>query len=168
MSDVFEKIIQWAHDRNLIEGSTPKAQMLKLVEECGEVAEAMYRSDIDGVRDGVGDCIVVLTILLAQYGLNCAPVRKANVLRAAPMIGAESFSFAALVAAVGQIASNIARGKDAEEVADNIHDAACALYALCEIVGLHYDTCVESAYNEIKDRKGRMVDGVFIKEADNG
>jgi len=24
--------------------------------------------------------------------------------------------------------------------------------------------CLQSAYNEIKDRKGRMVDGVFVKE----
>jgi hypothetical protein len=27
--------------------------------------------------------------------------------------------------------------------------------------------CLEVAYNDIKDRKGKMVDGVFIKEGDN-
>ena len=26
--------------------------------------------------------------------------------------------------------------------------------------------CLDQAYNDIKDRKGRMIDGIFIKEAD--
>ncbi len=26
--------------------------------------------------------------------------------------------------------------------------------------------CIEMAYNEIKDRKGKMINGVFVKEAD--
>lgn len=28
------------------------------------------------------------------------------------------------------------------------------------------DTCLKIAYDEIKDRKGKMIDGVFVKEAD--
>ena len=30
--------------------------------------------------------------------------------------------------------------------------------------GLTVQDCLEHAYNDIKDRKGTMVDGVFIKE----
>jgi hypothetical protein len=26
--------------------------------------------------------------------------------------------------------------------------------------------CLDAAYNDIKDRKGKMIDGVFVKEAD--
>ena len=26
------------------------------------------------------------------------------------------------------------------------------------------DDCLETAYNDIKDRKGKMVDGVFVKQ----
>jgi hypothetical protein len=26
--------------------------------------------------------------------------------------------------------------------------------------------CLEKAWNDIKDRKGRMVDGIFVKEGD--
>jgi hypothetical protein len=33
--------------------------------------------------------------------------------------------------------------------------------------GLKMNDCLEVAYNDIKDRKGKMVDGVFIKEGDN-
>ena len=33
--------------------------------------------------------------------------------------------------------------------------------------GVTIDECLEIAYNDIKDRKGKMVDGVFIKEGDD-
>jgi hypothetical protein len=32
--------------------------------------------------------------------------------------------------------------------------------------GLTMEECLSVAYNDIKDRKGMMVDGVFIKESD--
>ena len=31
---------------------------------------------------------------------------------------------------------------------------------------LDFKDCVESAYNEIADRKGKMIDGTFVKEGD--
>ena len=29
---------------------------------------------------------------------------------------------------------------------------------------LTIDDCLETAYNDIKDRKGKMIDGVFVKQ----
>jgi phosphoribosyl-ATP pyrophosphohydrolase len=63
-------IRQWAEDRNLIAGSTTAAQFVKLVEEAGEMLLAHENDDPDGVKDGAGDVIVVLTILAAQIGAN--------------------------------------------------------------------------------------------------
>lgn len=94
----FEDIRNWAEDRNLIEGSDPKSQMLKLTEELGELAHAIARDNKSEIVDALGDLIVVATILAAQYD-----------------------------------------------------------WAVEE--------CIEHAWHEIKDRKGRMVDGIFIKEA---
>ena len=68
--DIFEKIEQWAQDRNLIDGATPQAQMLKLMEEMGELANGICRDNQELVEDSIGDCVVVLTILAAQRGLN--------------------------------------------------------------------------------------------------
>lgn len=99
LGELAEFIRGWAHDRNLIEGSTPEKQFLKLMEEVGETASAQARGNLDGIKDGIGDAFVVLTILAAQNGLNIAD-------------------------------------------------------------------CVSAAWDEIKGRKGRMVDGVFIKEGD--
>lgn len=96
-TNVFDKIVAWANDRNLVQGATPQAQMLKMTEEVGELAHAIARNDRDKIIDGIGDCVVVLTILAAQHGL-------------------------------------------------------------------FLEFCTQAAYNEIKDRKGKMVNGVFIKE----
>jgi len=34
--------------------------------------------------------------------------------------------------------------------------------------GLTIEECLEYAYNDIKDRTGKMVDGVFVKDNTNG
>ena len=99
MNTRFEDILGWARERNLIAGANPQAQMLKGMEEFGEVAAAVARKNTEGVKDGIGDVVVVLTILAAQHGI-------------------------------------------------------------------HIADCIDHAWHEIKDRKGRMVDGIFIKESD--
>lgn len=94
-----DRIRAWANDRNLIEGATAQAQCVKLFEEGGEVAHAVARGNRDALKDGIGDMVVVLTILAAQNGLTL-------------------------------------------------------------------EECVAAAYYEIKDRTGRMVDGVFVKDSE--
>ena len=95
MNNLIEKVKQWHYDRNLIEGSTDKAQMNKLYEEVKELNESVYYRK--NPIDDIGDIMVVLI--------------------------------------------NIA-----------------------ERNGLTLEQCLEHAYNDIKDRKGKMVDGVFVKE----
>lgn len=89
-------VIQWAKDRNLIEGSDPKTQMLKCISECGELADNIIKEN--DVRDDIGDVLVTLIIIAEQYGLTL-------------------------------------------------------------------DECLEVAWNDIRDRKGKMVNGCYIKEA---
>ena len=97
MNETINKVIQWANERNLILGSDPKSQALKLVSEVGELADNINkRADC---RDDIGDCLVVLTIIAEQKG-----------------------------------------------------------YTIQE--------CLDIAYNDIKDRKGVMFNGCFVKETD--
>lgn len=53
------------------------------------------------------------------------------------------------------------------EIIDGIGDSIVTLIILAEQLGLDVEDCLESAYNEIKDRKGKLVNGLFVKEADN-
>ena len=40
------------------------------------------------------------------------------------------------------------------------------LHDIAKEYGTSLEETLEMAYNEIKDRKGKMIDGVFVKEAD--
>jgi NTP pyrophosphatase (non-canonical NTP hydrolase) len=69
-----------------------------------------------------------------------------------------------LVSEVGELSDNLAKGRD---VKDDIGDC---LVVLNNIALMHDTTlaeCLQVAYDDIKDRKGKMQpNGVFIKELD--
>ncbi len=94
----FTRIRNWAHDRNLIEGSSNPSQFLKLLEEVGELSHAIQKSNTTEFVDAIGDVVVVLTIMAAQRNVNI-------------------------------------------------------------------EDCIDHAWHEIKDRKGKMINGVFVKES---
>jgi len=54
-----------------------------------------------------------------------------------------------------------------EEIVDAIGDIQVVLGVMCAQLGLNIDACRETAWEVIKDRKGRMIDGVFVKENQN-
>jgi NTP pyrophosphatase (non-canonical NTP hydrolase) len=47
---------------------------------------------------------------------------------------------------------------------DDIGDIVVVLINIAERNGLSLEQCLEHAYNDIKDRKGKMIDGVFVKD----
>jgi NTP pyrophosphatase (non-canonical NTP hydrolase) len=63
----------------------------------------------------------------------------------------------------GELAAGIARG-DKEKIVDSIGDAIVVLTIMAAQCGMPVEACIESAWQEIKDRKGRMVDGIFVKD----
>ena len=70
------RVENWGEERGLlnVEKFTQdlidtNAQTLKLMEEVGELAKAVAYRDEEALKDGIGDCAVVLIILAAQYGL---------------------------------------------------------------------------------------------------
>lgn len=67
------------------------------------------------------------------------------------------------VSEVGELADALIHN-DMEEIKDAIGDICVTLIILANQLGLNYDECLESAYNEIKNRKGKTVGGTFIRE----
>jgi NTP pyrophosphatase (non-canonical NTP hydrolase) len=94
---VVKKVIEWHYERNLIEGSSDKDQLLKLLEEMAELSDSVVNNR--DIKDDIGDMLVVM--------LN-----------------------------------------------------------ICERNKIKLYDCLVVAYNDIKDRKGKMVDGIFVKEED--
>tara|TARA_Y100000590_G_scaffold345698_3_gene395525 strand:- start:11744 stop:12142 length:399 start_codon:yes stop_codon:yes gene_type:complete len=94
---LISKVILWHRDRNLIDGSSDKDQVLKLAQELGELSDSVCKNK--DIKDDIGDMLVVMLNIVERNGLSLSE-------------------------------------------------------------------CLETAYDDIKDRKGKMVDGVFVKEED--
>ena len=94
---LIDRVISWHYDRNLIEGSSDKDQVLKLAQELGELSDSVCKGK--DIRDDIGDMLVVM--------LNIA-----------------------------------------------------------ERNGVILSECLQQAWNDIKNRKGRMIDGIFVKATD--
>lgn len=150
LQQLIKNIEQWAEDHNLIKGSTPRRQKLKLMEEFGELCGGIAKNKPDVIKDSIGGCFIVITILNKQVG---NPSDKVDV-----------FTFGDDELYIEDIVTHISE----------YFDESC-LYPL-EIVGdlqiiakqygLDFKDCVQYAYNQVKNRKGKMVDGFWIKELD--
>lgn len=62
---------------------------------------------------------------------------------------------------LGELSDSVCKGKS---VADDIGDMMVVLINIAERNKLRLVDCLEVAWNDIKDRKGKMVDGIFVKE----
>lgn len=69
MDELIIKVEQWAKDKGLDKADSSK-QMLKTIEEVGEVASALARKEKDVLRDGIGDVVVTLIILAMQNDMD--------------------------------------------------------------------------------------------------
>ena len=77
--------------------------------------------------------------------------------------GTDKDQFMKLIQEAGELSDNICKDRD---VSDDIGDMIVVLINIMERNGLSLSHCMQVAYNDIKDRKGKMIDGVFVKEGD--
>ena len=96
-TSMYDLIRTWANDKGIYTKGDSKTQYLKLMEESGELAEALLKNDRPEIIDAIGDMVVVLTNLAA-------------------------------------------------------------------LENLRIEDCVQSAYDVIKNRKGKMENGTFVKD----
>ena len=68
-----------------------------------------------------------------------------------------------VVEELGELAKAINKNDIPQQI-DGIGDVVVTLVCISEQLGLDFDECVKVAYNEIKDRKGKLVGGTFVKE----
>ena len=63
ISSKYELIREWARNRGIYDKGDSKTQYVKLMEEAGELAQAILKRDIPEIQDAIGDMVVVLTNL---------------------------------------------------------------------------------------------------------
>ena len=68
--ELISRVIDWAYDKGILVEGNARNQMLKVLEEVGELSGALLKNDKAGIIDGIGDAFVTLIILSYQLGLN--------------------------------------------------------------------------------------------------
>lgn len=75
--------------------------------------------------------------------------------------------FLKAVSEMGELADALAKNRPGE-IRDAVGDVLVCLINMCAILDIEPVECLEQAWDEIKDRKGRMLPGgVFVKEGDS-
>lgn len=152
-------ITQWANDRFIIMPENANGQFMKLVSEWGEVNEGVILCDSAKTKDGIGDTFVMLNNVAAILGGDICGLMLSNP-DVSPRQDLANFTFR-----LGLLADFVAKKQNDKALselglmANDLAEISCAL-------GWPLDVCAEYAYNDIKDRKGVMYNGVFIKESD--
>lgn len=160
LQDLIDKVAQWGHDRNLNAPENLKAQTMKLASEFGEIGTAVYEFARKDEIDGIGDTIVVAIIIGQQIGF---PIVSAD-LKPAEM--AEQSDFHRAAGLLGVFTDYVLKGHGAKDQNLRLKYFIGAVCDFAHARGVGIQTALSIAYNEIKDRKGVMYNGAFIKEAD--
>ena len=77
--------------------------------------------------------------------------------------GNSTTQYVKLMEEAGELAKALLNN-DKAEIVDAIGDIAVVLTNLAELEGLKIEDCIDTAYNVIDRRKGKMINGTFVKE----
>lgn len=152
--DEFKQNVEtWAAERGIYEHSTPEAQLLKALSELGELADAVIKSDIEGIKDGVGDVAVCMVnyARMAGVGINEIWYYEGE--------HCETYTHIGIFAAheIGRRLGAHVDGGGNVDIDDLMYVAMGH--------GLGFMECCEHAWDQIKNRTGHMVaGGAFVKD----
>ena len=128
------------------------------MEEFGELCAGIARSDKDKIKDSIGDCGVALIILNEQ-----CQIEKDLTFTWEFQIETPENQIKYTMRCLNDLSWLIANGNGYKYVLDELI-FEIGIYA--HYYGFTMLECLEHAYEQIKDRKGRMVNGVFVKDGD--
>jgi len=77
---------------------------------------------------------------------------------------ADKDQFLKLMQEAGELSDSLCKGKD---IRDDIGDMMVVLINIMVRNNLTMKECLGVAYEDIKDRKGTMIDGIFVKDGDD-
>ena len=159
-------IHQWAKERGIFDKSTPFDQLLKTHEEVGELLKACYDNDKPAIQDAIGDTMVCLinycefivedVLLYIETATEILPCKKVNKV----LLAVDVNSHLSLILSKFLYKRNGVNIPDLDDMLslfNNLHNIA-----LLENTTL--EECLNIAYNEIKNRKGKVINGKFVKD----
>lgn len=154
-----EKVEQWFISRNLHEAN-PVKQFQKLMEEAGELYDGIAKGKPDLTKDALGDMQIVLIGIEQQ-------LKNGAQIKASP----QDMELLLLASSLGSMAQKIHKHiMHNETQTPLVRPELVSLHSSIHAIAIHNLTtandCLALAYDEIKDRKGKLIDGIWVKEED--
>lgn len=165
----------WGNDRGIHQHSTLVSQTLKMIEEIGELGGAIAGNQIDKIKDGIGDTYVTLVMVGAQLGASrddlyqvLETINPVLALAIRPYSDAAPDKYWLFSSILGNARQILEIGIE-EEAEHHIPELLNLIAKALDFLAPHFNLtnveCMDAAWAEIKDRKGRMVEGgTFIKD----
>jgi hypothetical protein len=167
MSNTIEQLIEnpnfnrtriWAKKRGILVKGNEETQVFKLIEEFGELCGGVLKQKEDIIIDSVGDMIVVLVNLNKVKGFDLE-----NGLESICYYKPESSR--ECLKDIMKISTKLLEYKNVVTLTITYsNEIINALVYICAYHNLSINDCFNFAYNEIKNRTGKNVDGNFIKD----
>lgn len=155
---------QWFIDTGIKDASCTEKQFLKATEELGEIAQAFVANNIDEIKKEVGDYIVTLIGTYQHIDDSLiSSLKQPRLWSDAQTKENQATSLSCIMAIHGYIAEMIAKGKLDKAKIENM---SYFIAKFCDSCGIDMKDCLELAYNKISKRKGKMINGIFVKEED--
>lgn len=164
-----EKLYCWATVREFPQHGTLIGQVSKLVEELGEFSEAASRpgNNNDAIADAFGDMVVVIGVMCVMGNYKLEDVisftRRGRDYNASDIARIDAFYN--VVSKIGELAGSISR-QDSLNGYGYLRAVVYHLDILSSFMNFSLERCFQGAFAEIENRRGKMLDGVWVKEED--
>ena len=162
-------IQEWAKEREIYDQLTPFDELLKTHEEVGELIKACYDNDKPAIQDAFGD--VMVTLINYCYKERIDVLEQINDVLNFERKRADSKVVLALDT---QDSLNRLMHANFRLLGIGGETPFLYFYEIITIIGYLDDIaflenttleeCINIAYNEIKNRKGKIINGKFIKD----
>lgn len=157
-------IEEWARDRGIDKKGTVEGQFVKTAEEVAELIIGISKDNRSIVIDSLGDVFVTLVVGMMISRETLYTARAEELEYEIEAVFKKNALIKTLVDDLYMLMQYIKKhggyGYDVSE------DMVITLMIIAKEFKISLLNCISIAYNEIANRKGKMIDGQFVKEAD--
>lgn len=166
MKELINNIIDWGNSTGILESGTVEGQSLKTIEEMSELVKGVLKNDIDLIKDSVGDILVTQVLgnaLDQKFDLNSiiedqkdkdSPQPKSDLTD-----HEQVYNFIKWVSQLWEYPEDIYKGI-------SLNSTINLLLTVTKSYDTTLEECLNLAYEEIKSRQGKMINGQFVKSED--
>ena len=159
-NELKDLIVEWGKMNKIIENGKDTIQALKLDSEMGEIFQGIIDGDIDEIKDGIGDNLVVIIMVMSILGVEIEIKPK--------QIYTDTTKNLALKYAIvkGDFSDSLIKGN-----IEMVEQLALAMIDYLNILAvvhkLSLKECLVQALTDIRPRKGVLLpNGTFVKSTD--